>query len=231
MPFGCRRSVRPKFCHALTAPELESECITEPGPGGQWCASSFQLTPGRGWICTLSAPRGSLNPVGSRSTYVSLPLLGARVQDGPATPYPSQQNLNPPPPPSSPHRFSKLTQNFGPTRTQDSPPGEFAQEGTFSRWPWSGPLPGLLSGGTKFPVPCVQSCELAVSHPNPHPHPTLLRLPQTPAPTHLLHTRGAAGSPARAGGARPPAWAAAAPSPRCGRGQASGRCIPLAAYR
>lgn len=32
---GCRKSYGPKFCHALTAPEPKSECITEPGPGEQ----------------------------------------------------------------------------------------------------------------------------------------------------------------------------------------------------
>lgn len=42
----------------------------------------------------------------------------------------------------------------------------------------------------------------------------------------MLRTRS---SVARVGGAAPPTWAAEAPSPGCGRGQASGRCIPLAA--
>lgn len=34
-PLGAESPTGPKFCHALTAPEPESECITEPGPGEQ----------------------------------------------------------------------------------------------------------------------------------------------------------------------------------------------------
>lgn len=57
--FGAEGPPGPKFCHALTAPEPESECITEPGPGGQWCASSIQGTSGRGWTHCLSVPPAS----------------------------------------------------------------------------------------------------------------------------------------------------------------------------
>lgn len=34
-PLGAESPTGPKFCHALTAPEPKSECITEPGPGEQ----------------------------------------------------------------------------------------------------------------------------------------------------------------------------------------------------
>lgn len=169
----------PKFCHVLTAPEPESECITEPGPGT--AAPSSSSGP---WLLARRAPEARTS---------------ARRRGGPVAPIRERRN---PAGPSRP-RPLRLLQNFAhadaapassrvsaeelSARARAPPPRPVPAQGKFS-------APGPRAGAPRFPAP-----------PAPYPQ--------------------RRGLPAWAGGAGP--RAAAAPSPGCGRGQLSGRCICL----
>lgn len=101
VPFGCRGPSGPKFCHALTAPEPKSECITEPGPGGQRRrASSFPLAAGQGWTRALRAPPAPWpgEEVGASEARPSARRPWALSAGRPTPPYPSLQSLASPTP-------------------------------------------------------------------------------------------------------------------------------------
>lgn len=199
----------PKFCHALTAPEPESECITEPGPGGQRCL----LLP-----ADLGAEAGP--PLRARPC---LPRAGG-LQSAPESraappPPPSLQDLHPPHPRAVPPLLQMDPELRPHADSGQASSGVRARARARRNFPRRAarPPPWAARGWHQVPAPGVQvGSEMPPSPPRPRflpprpPAPPACSVPATPrAPRPGRAVLGA-----RSGRPRPPPPGADVARPR-----------------
>lgn len=134
-PLGAESPTGPKFCHALTAPEPESECITEPGPGEPRRRASLCLADPQFQMraaITLEQPDHLATPTPPSSRQNLAPILATQVSSYHCGEFPRT---------SVPRHSIHSGQASSPVRSRTN----------FFSPPWArAPSPGLGSGGTKF---------------------------------------------------------------------------------
>ena len=130
-PLGAEGPSGPKFCHALTAPEPESECITEPGPGGQ----------------RRRAPPAAPGALARRAPEAH---TSARRRGGPALPSPPGETQSSPAEPSPARSDCSRT---SPTRTPHRPPPESARRNFSARAGAAPPRPVPAAPSSPAPDP------------------------------------------------------------------------------